>query len=254
MGQLHHSAYVDCGVEVIGGHKGHVFYKELVDMNPDYVSVCSYDDAHFEQTMYALERGCKVIVEKPLCLHWEDLCALSEAEGEVCCNLPLSTIKLPEHGYHYEADYLWGRVNQLLGWRSKCPEYSFVHGAGVHVVDAVLRNSGGRRITEVCAYGDKTHGFPRETMITVIGKLENFGTVRFNINCAFDGEHQHRFVSWCGDGKREIINTNSDKTRVPKDFIEGRGSNLKEAIAASCVCFAIEASLQIGENVEVSYL
>jgi predicted dehydrogenase len=250
MAQFHEGAYIDCGVEVLH-HADRTNWRNLIETyRPTYVSVTSWDDAHFEQTMYALGRGCKVLVEKPLCLHEDDLWALSETTGLFHCNLPLSKLKLQPHGYHYEADYLWGRASQLSGWRRECPDYSFVHGAGIHVVDTVLRNTAGRRIVEVAAFGDKTHGFPNYTMVTAIGRLENFGTVRFDINAAYDGDHHHRFVSWTGDGKQEILNTASDKTRVLKDLLEGGESNRNEAIAASAVCFAIERSLARGGTPE----
>lgn len=246
MAKFHTAAYIDSGIDVLAYASRETWRTLIEGLDPDYVSVCSYDDAHFEQTMFALARGCVALVEKPLCLHEEDLWALAEEKGVFHCNLPLARLRLQPHGYHYEADYLWGRASQLTGWRRECPDYSFVHGAGIHIVDTVLRNTAGRRISEVAAFGDKTHGFPNNTMISAIGRLENFGTVRFDINAAYDGEHSHRFVSWTGDGKQEFINTTSDKTWSLKAFLADGSSNQSETIDASAVCFAIERSLARG--------
>ena len=51
-------------------------HKELVDNNPDLdaVFVCTYNRAHAECTIYALDAGINVLCEKPMCV------TLDEAE------------------------------------------------------------------------------------------------------------------------------------------------------------------------------
>ena len=43
-----------------------------------------------------------------------------------------------ENIFYVEADYIWGRVKKLFGWRSKIPDYSIILGAGIHVIDLVM--------------------------------------------------------------------------------------------------------------------
>lgn len=56
-------------------------YKEMVDtMNLDAVSVCTYNRTHAECTIYALEHGLPVLLEKPMTVTLEEAIAIREAE------------------------------------------------------------------------------------------------------------------------------------------------------------------------------
>ena len=56
-------------------------YKEMVDtMNLDAVSVCTYNRTHAECTIYALEHGLPVLLEKPMTVTLEEAVAIREAE------------------------------------------------------------------------------------------------------------------------------------------------------------------------------
>ena len=56
-------------------------YKEMIDtMNPDAVSVCTYNCTHAECTIYALEHGLPVLLEKPMTVTLEEAVAIREAE------------------------------------------------------------------------------------------------------------------------------------------------------------------------------
>ena len=56
-------------------------YKEMIDtMNLDAVSVCTYNRTHAECTIYALERGLPVLLEKPMTVTLEEAIAIREAE------------------------------------------------------------------------------------------------------------------------------------------------------------------------------
>ena len=56
-------------------------HKELLDNEKlDAVSVCTYNRTHAECTVYALEKGVNVLVEKPLCVTLEEAVAMRKAE------------------------------------------------------------------------------------------------------------------------------------------------------------------------------
>ena len=56
-------------------------YKEMIDtMNLDAVSVCTYNATHAECTIYALEHGLHVLLEKPMTVTLDEAKAIMEAE------------------------------------------------------------------------------------------------------------------------------------------------------------------------------
>lgn len=69
--------FKDNGVEA----KAFTDYKEMVDtMNLDAVSVCTYNRTHAECTIYALEHGLPVLLEKPMTVTLDEAIAIREAE------------------------------------------------------------------------------------------------------------------------------------------------------------------------------
>lgn len=62
-------------------------YKEMVDtMNLDAVSVCTYNRTHAECTIYALEHGVHVLLEKPMTVTLDeavDICRAEKKSGKV---------------------------------------------------------------------------------------------------------------------------------------------------------------------------
>ena len=61
--------------------KSFIDYKEMIDtMNLDAVSVCTYNRTHAECTIYALEHGLPVLLEKPMTVTLEEAIAIREAE------------------------------------------------------------------------------------------------------------------------------------------------------------------------------
>ncbi|NLZ88081.1 MAG: Gfo/Idh/MocA family oxidoreductase [Clostridiales bacterium] len=72
------------------GVKGVRFYpshKEMLDNEElDAVSVCTYNRTHAECTIYALEKGVNVLLEKPMCVTLEeavDICRAEKKSGKV---------------------------------------------------------------------------------------------------------------------------------------------------------------------------
>ena len=56
-------------------------YKEMIDTVPmDAVSVCTYNRTHAECTIYALEHGLNVLLEKPMSVTLEEAVAIHKAE------------------------------------------------------------------------------------------------------------------------------------------------------------------------------
>lgn len=69
--------FKDNGVEA----KAFTDYKEMIDtMKLDAVSVCTYNRTHAECTIYALEHGLPVLLEKPMTVTLDEAIAIREAE------------------------------------------------------------------------------------------------------------------------------------------------------------------------------
>lgn len=61
--------------------KDFVDYKEMIDtMNLDAVSVCTYNTTHAECTIYALEHGLHVLLEKPMTVTLDEAVEICRAE------------------------------------------------------------------------------------------------------------------------------------------------------------------------------
>ncbi len=138
----------------------------------DLVSIASYDDHHFEQTLKALEAGKHVFVEKPLCRSLKELRALKQAwsknpQVKLTSNLVLrsapvynwlkTAIREGELGeiYAFDGDYLYGRLHKITeGWRKDVPDYSVMQGGGIHLIDLMLWLTG-QTPQEVTAQGNR---------------------------------------------------------------------------------------------------
>jgi len=136
------------------------------------VSITSFDNYHYEQVMAALRSGKHVMVEKPLCLNFQEAedirKLLDEHSGlKLSSNLVLRTcprfmrirnaVRSGEMGriFYIEGDYLWGRIHKLTeGWRKDMDYYSIVSGAAIHMIDLILWMVEMRPL-EVTAYGNR---------------------------------------------------------------------------------------------------
>ena len=66
------------GVEGVNFYPSH---KEMLDSEQlDAVSVCTYNATHAECTIYALEKGVNVLLEKPMCVTTEEAVEIMKAE------------------------------------------------------------------------------------------------------------------------------------------------------------------------------
>ena len=65
----------------VGDVKFYPSHKELIDAGEcDAVSVCTYNATHAECTIYALEHGVSVLLEKPMCVTLDEAVAICKAE------------------------------------------------------------------------------------------------------------------------------------------------------------------------------
>ena len=71
--------FADQGLENVRCYRSH---RELIDNEPDLdaVSVCTYNRTHAECTIYALEHGVNVMLEKPMCVTTEEAADIIRAE------------------------------------------------------------------------------------------------------------------------------------------------------------------------------
>lgn len=157
----------------------------------DVVSICSYDDAHAEQIVSALDHGKDVMVEKPFVLYRHEAERVREAlqaSGRtMTSNLILRQsprfravkrmIEAGEFGdiFHIEGDYLHQILWKITeGWRGKMDFYCTFYGGGIHLVD-LMRWLMGEEITEVCAMGSdvltRDTSYQRPDTITALLKF-----------------------------------------------------------------------------------
>ena len=216
---------------------------------PGYVSVCSWDDSHESYIAEALERGATVIAEKPLCQTLTGLTRVATLGGRLACNLPLRFAFEPSaRPYHVQADYIWGRADQLTGWRKECPGYSFVLGGGVHAADLICRYG---RPLHVTAMANDPGEFAAPTVIAASGRFEDGRTFRMDINCANIGEHTAHVIEWLPRGRREFRIDGSDKRQTISEAV--LHDRLHPGFEAHALCFAIERSLSSRQVERVLY-
>lgn len=269
----------------------------------DVVSIASYDNYHYEQIVKALKNNKHVFVEKPLCLYEKEAehirLLLNDKPGlRLSSNLILrksprfSRLKeMIDQGrlgrpYYVEGDYNYGRLHKITdGWRGCIDFYSVVYGGGVHIIDLLLWLMG-RKITEVCAYGNNisTRGsqYKYDDMVVAILKFDNdiVGKLGCNFSCVYphfhnlsiygtsgtfvnDFEKGRLFCSRDAQAGFEAIEDaypGTHKGDLIYSFVDSIINDSTAEITADdvfnamCVCFAVEKAMQIGGSVEVNYI
>jgi len=182
----------------------------LFDPSIGVVSIATYDNAHWDQIIKALENGKHVFAEKPLCLFLDEAvqiaAALRKHPGlKLSSNLILrcsprfkelkARISDGELGdvYAIEADYNYGRIEKLTdGWRGKLDFYSVFLGGGVHMVD-LIRWLTGAQVEGVYATGSRvaTAGsrFRHPDYVCALLGLDN--GIRAKVSANFGCVHPH---------------------------------------------------------------
>ncbi len=171
------------------------------------VSIASYDDHHFRQILLCLKRDINVIIEKPICLKFEELIkikkALKKSKSKITSNMVLrvndlfSKIKKkinPKSIYYIEGDYIWGRREKIFGWRSKVKNFSFTLGAAIHIIDLICWFLN-ERPTSIMAFGNnlitKRTKFKKKSFLIYILKFPNQKIVKITANMVGIHEHFH---------------------------------------------------------------
>lgn len=178
----------------------------------DLVSIASYDDAHYEQTVVALQTGKHVFVEKPLCRSLEELRAIKRSWSDggtlyLASNLVLRAAPLYrwlrkeiEAGvfgqvYAFDGEYLYGRIEKIThGWRKDIAGYSVIQGGGVHLVDLMLWFLGERPVSvtavanKICTAGTYFR-YPDYVAATYVFPSGTIGRITANFGCVH--RHQH---------------------------------------------------------------
>jgi len=189
-------------------------FEQIVrDPEVEIISIASYDDAHSEQVVAALEAGKHVFVEKPLCRTLSELKAIKQAwkqwRGAVklSSNLVLRAapayqwlrqkIRAGEFGapFAFDGEYLYGRLEKITqGWRKAVPDYSVMQGGGIHLVDLLLWMTGERPVSafavgnQICTQ-QTAFRFPDYVAATLQFASGLIGRVAANFGCVH--RHQH---------------------------------------------------------------
>jgi len=153
------------------GINGYTDYKEMIDKEQlDMVAVATSDHLHREVTLYALEKNCHVLVEKPLDLTssgCQDMIDLSLKNNillmvdfhkrydpymmEIRSRISSGEIGNPYYGYFYMEDKISVPLKNLRKWADESSPFWFI---GVHKVD-LLRWIIGQEVIQVYARGFK---------------------------------------------------------------------------------------------------
>jgi len=197
--------------------EGEVAYKLeqiLQDSQVKVVSIASYDDAHFDQIIQALQAGKHVFVEKPLCQTQEQLrkikalWAASHGELKLFSNLVLRAapvyiwlkerIQEGDFGevYSYDGDYLYGRLHKITeGWRKDVQNYSVTVGGGIHLIDLMIWLTGQRPRT-VSAIGNRisTEGTAFRYLDYVTAMMQSGSGMAARITTNYGCTHRHQHV------------------------------------------------------------
>ncbi|MFQ5630687.1 MAG: Gfo/Idh/MocA family protein [bacterium] len=184
----------------------------LEDESIHLMSIATYDDAHFEQVVAALNAGKHIFVEKPLCRSITELQSIKKTwqannKHHLVSNLILRAAPvyqwlkgIIEDGalgqiYAFDGEYLYGRIHKITeGWRKNVKDYSVMQGGGVHLIDLMLWLTGERPV-KVCSAGNKicTAGteFRYNDFMTSTYQFESglIGRITANFGCVH--RHQH---------------------------------------------------------------
>tara|TARA_Y100001980_G_C14546678_1_gene326894 strand:+ start:810 stop:1802 length:993 start_codon:yes stop_codon:yes gene_type:complete len=271
------------------------------DEKIDLVSIASYDNYHAEQILNAIDKNKHVMVEKPICLSKKELDQIIEAKSKrknlkLSSNLVLRSdhrmidlkndIKMSRLGdiYYLEADYFWGRINKLNGWRSKMDYYSIVLGAAVHMIDLIIWIFDSKPISVYALgnkIGSKSTKLKFNSFAVMLLKFSNDLIVKITGNGPCVHPHFHGITifgskktivqnfsesyslkrSKSSINKEAIKNQNShNKNKVITNFIDSILDpnlvpivNQKDIYDVMSICFAAEESIKKRQAVKILY-
>ena len=184
------------------------------DPRIDVVSIATFDESHTQLALEAMSQGKHVFLEKPICLIRNEFEALKEMHRKT--DLHLSTnfilreaprfkqlkndIRSGTFGqvYAVEGSYDYGRLHKLThGWRSETPNYSVMHGGGLHLIDLGLWLADSKAV-RVAAFGNQISSrgsrFKGDDYITGIIELASGATMSVKANFGSVTPHHHRMA------------------------------------------------------------
>lgn len=114
--------------ELFPAVKGYTDYKKMIEeVQPDVVHICTPHNLHAEMVVFALNKGVNVLCEKPLCISYEQLDAVLDAEKRSCAILGVCHQNRYNPENLYLKEYLSGKT--VLGghgnvvWRRTADYY-----------------------------------------------------------------------------------------------------------------------------------
>ena len=264
------------------------------------VSIASYDDYHYKQIINCLKKNINIIIEKPICLKIDQLKnikkILKKSKSSITSNMVLrvndlfSKIKNQVNSkdiYYIEGDYIWGRKEKILGWRSQIKNFSFTLGAAIHMIDLICWILNEKPIS-VRTFGNniatKKTRFNKKSFLIYIFKFTNQKIVKITANMVGVHEHFHdlkiftdkeTFIHNCNktfkifkkNNKLRKINLNykyPDKPRRKKmiqNFIDHlKDKKVKQIITKDeifnlmSICFTADESLKQNKELKIKYL
>ena len=212
----------------------------FLDKQINLVSIASYDQFHFNQILKCFKYKKNMIIEKPLCLNFNQLkkiYLLSKQNKNIklTSNLVLRTNSLfkefkkrinKQKIFYIEGDYIWGRKEKLFGWRSKIKEYSLTLGAGIHIIDLINWLTGLKPIS-VYAVGNnkitKNTSFKKNSLITMIFNFPNNILVKVSANGAAIYDHYHELKIFLEN--QTLVNSRMGSYVINKDRISKINAN-----------------------------
>jgi len=273
------------------------------DDSIDIVSVASFDNYHYQQVVDLIKNKKHVMVEKPICLFDDELEGIVDAlknnpDIVLSSNLVLRTnsrfknfrnqILSGDLGdvYYIEADYYWGRINKLYGWRADMEYYSIILGAAIHMIDLAIWLVNEKPVS-VYAVGNKigtdTSKFKFNSFAMLSIEFESGLIIKVTGNGSCVHPHFHglkvfgrdktiihsfsnaySLYSSAPDAKLNMIKDSypekDKRSEVIHSFVNYLSKKSKylsvssqETIDLMSVCFAAEKSIITGEKVSISY-
>ena len=273
--------------------------KIFLDKEINLVSIASYDNYHFSQIVKCIKNKKNIIVEKPMCLKISELKKINKLlinkNIKILSNLPLRVNsfflnlkkKIPKNMIYYmEADYIWGRPNKLLDWRSKIKDYSITLGAGIHVIDLVMWLLNSRPIS-VQSFGNnlgtRKTTFKKKSFALFVFEFPNELIVKITANAASIYNHFHELkiftknetITHCFAGTHHFIKKNKkischkinakypdkkNRKKLIKNFIDNLLDksikpiiSFKEQSDLMSVCFAADKSMNLNKRIKINY-
>ena len=185
----------------------------LTDPTIDIVSIASYDCHHADQVIQAFKNRKHVFIEKPLCTTRVDFEKIKDAH-ELSPNLVVSTNFVLRREPRFtalkqkidsgllgdiflaEGSYDYGRLKKLTdGWRGDDPDYSVMHGGGIHIIDILTWLVGSRFYPKVALknnFNNMDSKFKSSDLILTAGVFESGAIGKISANYGSATSHYHQ--------------------------------------------------------------